>query len=203
VVAGYKAQAIDVAGVNLVVNPDYDRSGELASLSCAIDRFGDDTVVSYGDLLFRRYILRDLLDTDADLTVVVDSTQTAPDAPCDLAYTDLPDERGIFGRDVSLRRVAHCTAAKDGSAAPSGRWIGMLRVRGAGRDKLLAALEHLRKQPDFAKLGMPDLLNALIDAGHRIKVLYVHGHWLDVNDHASLQQASDFAHADAAFGSRK
>ncbi len=110
VVAGYKAEAIDVAGVKVVVNPDYDRSGELASLSCALDRFGDDTVVLYGDLLFRRYILRDLLDTDADLTVVVDSTQTAPECPCDLAYADLPDERGVFGRDVSLRRVVERTA---------------------------------------------------------------------------------------------
>ncbi len=201
VVAGYKAEAIDVSGVRVVVNPDYEHSGELASLACALDRFGDDTVISYGDLLFRRYILRDLLDTDADLTVVIDSTQTAPEAPWDLAWADLPDERGIFGRDVSLKRVAHCTAIE--GPAPSGRWIGMLRVRGAGREQLAAVLEQLRSQPDFARLGIPELLNALIAAGHRIKVLYVHGHWLDVNDHASLQQASDFAHADSAFGSRK
>jgi phosphoenolpyruvate phosphomutase len=202
VVAGYKAEAIDVSGVRVVRNPGYESSGELASLVCALDRFGEDTVVSYGDLLFRRYILRDLLDTDAELTVVVDSTQTAPEAPCDLAWADLPDERGIFGRDVSLKQVAHSTAPNEGPA-PSGRWIGMLRVQGAGRGHLVAALEQLRTQPDFAKLGMPDLLNALIAAGHRIEVLYVHGHWLDVNDHSSLQQASDFAHADAAFGSRK
>ena len=206
VVAGYKAEAIDVGGVRIVVNPDYHRSGELASLSCAVDRFGEDTVISYGDLLFRRYILRDLLDTDAELTVVVDSTQAAPESACDLAYTDLPDERGVFGRDVSLRRVEHGTAptvGESGKDAPGGRWIGLLRVRGAGRDKLLAVLERLRAQPDFNRLGMPELLNALIEAGHRIKVLYVHGHWLDVNDHGSLQQAGDFAHAESAFGSRR
>lgn len=202
VVAGYKPEAIDVPGVRVVCNADYESSGELASLACALDRFGEDTVVSYGDLLFRRYILRELLDTDAELTVVVDSSQTAPEAPCDLAWADLPDERGIFGRDVSLKHVAFGLAPADG-AAPSGRWIGMLRVQGAGRQHLVAALEQLRARPDFAKLEMPDLLNALIAAGHRVKVLYVHGHWLDVNDHSSLQQASDFAHADAAFGSSR
>lgn len=202
VVAGYKAEAIDVPGVRLVLNPDYQRSGELASLACAVDRFGEDTVVSYGDLLFRRYILRDLLDTDAELTVVVDSTQAAPEAACDLAWADLPDERGVFGRDVSLRRVAHGIAPAQGPA-PDGRWIGMLRVQGAGRRHLVTALEQLRTQAGFAKLGMPDLLNALIAAGHRVKVLYVHGHWLDVNDHEGLQQAGDFAHAESSFGSRK
>ena len=202
VVAGYKAEAIAVPGVRVVLNPDYQSSGELASLACALDRFGEDTVVTYGDLLFRRYILRDLLDTEAELTVVVDSTQAAPETPCDLAWADLPDERGIFGRDVSLQRVAHGLAPAQGPA-PSGRWIGMLRVRGAGRGHLMAALEQLRARADFAQLAMPDLLNALIAAGHRVKVLYVNGHWLDVNDHASLQQASDFAHEASSFGSRK
>ncbi|HZR37282.1 MAG TPA: phosphoenolpyruvate mutase [Nevskia sp.] len=202
VVAGYKAEAIAVPGVRVVLNPDYQSSGELASLACALDRFGEDTVVTYGDLLFRRYILRDLLDTEAELTVVVDSTQAAPETPCDLAWADLPDERGIFGRDVSLQRVAHDLAPAQGPA-PSGRWIGMLRVRGAGRGHLMAALEQLRARADFAQLAMPDLLNALIAAGHRVKVLYVNGHWLDVNDHASLQQASDFAHEASSFGSRK
>src|SRR5581483_11897429 len=175
VVAGYKAEAIAVPGVRVVLNPDYQSSGELASLACALDRFGEDTVVTYGDLLFRRYILRDLLDTEAELTVVVDSTQAAPETPCDLAWADLPDERGIFGRDVSLQRVAHDLAPAQGPA-PSGRWIGMLRVRGAGRGHLMAALEQLRARADFAQLAMPDLLNALIAAGHRVKVLYVNGH---------------------------
>ena len=82
-----------------------------------------------------------------------------------------------------------------------GEIAGLLRVRGAGRDKLLAALERLRAQPDFNQLGVPDLLNALIEAGHRVKVLYVHGHWLDVNDIRGLQQAGDFAHSESAYGS--
>jgi phosphoenolpyruvate phosphomutase len=33
-------------------------------------------VISYGDLLFRSYILRDLVESDSDFCVVVDSSQT-------------------------------------------------------------------------------------------------------------------------------
>ena len=202
VVAGYKPEAIDVPGAQLVVNADYASTGELASLSYALDRFGEDTVVTYGDLLFRRYILRDLMDAEAELTVVVDSS-AAKVAPCDLAYTDAPDERGIFGRDVSLQRVTHIAAGESLPPGAAGRWIGMLRVRGSGRAQLLEVLAALRARPDFAQLGMPDLLNALVAAGHRIKVLYVNGHWLDVNDHDSLRRAGDFAYAEAPFGSRQ
>ena len=32
-----------------------------------------DTVISYGDLLFRSYVLRDLVESQADFSVVIDS----------------------------------------------------------------------------------------------------------------------------------
>jgi phosphoenolpyruvate phosphomutase len=200
VVAGYKANAIDVSGVRVRVNPDYASSGELASLACALDHVGEDTVITYGDLLFRRYILRDLLEADADLTIVVDSSPSPGQRARDLAYTDSPDAREVFGRDVSLTRVVSVPAGTEpASSHPAGRWIGMLRVRGAGREHLLSALRVLREREDFDRLSIPDLLNALLDAGHRIKVLYILGHWLDVNDHEDLARAADFAHSQSQF----
>ena len=200
VVAGYKPEAIDISGPNVVVNAEYEKTGELGSLVCALEHFGDDTVVTYGDLLFRRYIVRDLLEADADLTVIVDSSQVPSAGPCDVAFADRPDERGVFGRDVGLQRVVHGEAGAEVPKGCSGRWIGMLRVRGAGRIHLLEVLDTLRARPDFARLDMPDLLNALVAAGYRVKVLYVHGHWLDVNDHESLNRAVDFAYSDSPFG---
>jgi phosphoenolpyruvate phosphomutase len=41
---------------------------------------------------------------------------------------------------------------------------------------------------------MPDLLNHLVIGGHPIKVLYINGHWLDVNNMEDLTRAGDFAH---------
>jgi phosphoenolpyruvate phosphomutase len=49
-------------GIKLVVNERYAETGELASLACAIDALPADTVISYGDLLFRSYVLRDLVE---------------------------------------------------------------------------------------------------------------------------------------------
>jgi phosphoenolpyruvate phosphomutase len=41
----------------------------------AADALKNDTVISYGDLLFRSYILRDLVESDAEFSVVVDSSR--------------------------------------------------------------------------------------------------------------------------------
>src|SRR5882672_4188704 len=72
VVGGYCADAIDTTGIRLVVNERYARTGELASLACALDALESETVISYGDLLYRSYVLRNLVDSQADFAVIVD-----------------------------------------------------------------------------------------------------------------------------------
>ncbi|MGN2392495.1 phosphoenolpyruvate mutase [Pelomicrobium sp. G1] len=194
VVAGYKARSIDLPGVEVVENPGHAESGELASLACAREAIGEDTVVSYGDLLFRSYILRDLLETPGELAVVVDSSPVPerPERRRDLAYCSAPDDHALFPQDVKLLRVD--ARPRPGAGAPSGRWIGMLRVRSAGRSWLLQAMDALAQRPDFHRLGLPDLLNHLTEAGRPVRVLYVSGHWLDVNDPDDLRRAVDFAY---------
>lgn len=194
VVAGYKRETITMPGISVVENSEHARSGELASLRCARDALGEDTVLSYGDLLFRSYILRDLLESRGDLVAVVDSS---PPSPCperqrDFAYCSAEDDRSVFPREVRLLGVS--TKPGQGVGRPSGRWLGLLRIRGEGRRQLLEALDFLARRDDFATLGLPDLLNQVIDAGHPIRVLYVSGHWLDVNDSEDLRRAIEFAH---------
>ncbi|MEX3824567.1 phosphoenolpyruvate mutase, partial [Paraburkholderia sp. BR14262] len=53
VVGGYKAEAIDTAGIKLVRNERFAQTNELASLACAVGALDNDTVISYGDLVFR------------------------------------------------------------------------------------------------------------------------------------------------------
>ena len=199
VVGGYRPDAIDSAGVKLVVNERYAETGELSSLACAVGTLQVDTLISYGDLLFRSYILRDLVESDADFCVVVDSSRTdaANRSVRDFAYCSSPDERELFGQKVLLKRISGETGV-DGSA-PQGRWIGLLNVRGDGRERLSTLLATMKARDDFDALGMPALINALIDAGASVEVQYVHGHWRGVNDLDDFRRAGDFAHEQTAF----
>ena len=198
VVGGYRADAIDTAGIKLVVNERYAQTGELASLACAVDSLDSDAVISYGDLLFRSYVLRDLMASKADFSVVVDSLMGGESNHTvrDFAYCSRGDDRGLFGKPVLLERV---TSAADAERAPQGRWVGLLNVSRAGLAKLKTLIAALRTDSRFDALDMPALLNALIAGGENIEVLYVHGHWRGVNDLEDLRHAVDFAHAQAPF----
>jgi phosphoenolpyruvate phosphomutase len=196
VVAGYRAEAIDPSGIRVIRNPSFAQGGELGSLRCAREQLGADTIVLYGDLLFRSYILQDLLESTADVTVVVDSappSERGGTRSWDLAYCSAPDDRGWYRPCVQLEAIR---ATPSADRAPDGRWIGMLRVQGAGRAALLRALDEVTAPPDAAEPGLPDLLNAMIAAGQAVHVIYIHGHWLDVNDLIDLERAQAFAHAE-------
>jgi phosphoenolpyruvate phosphomutase len=73
-VAGYKPEAIDTSGIEMKINKDYETTGELASLTQVVTEFHDDMIITYGDLLFRSYILRDLLENEGEIVAVVDSS---------------------------------------------------------------------------------------------------------------------------------
>jgi phosphoenolpyruvate phosphomutase len=197
VVGGYRADAIDTAGIKMVVNERFAETGELASLACAIDAIESDTVISYGDLLFRSYVLRDLVESKAEFSVVVDSLMSGNSNHTvrDFAFCSRGDDRGLFGKPVLLNRVGNTA---DGE--PNGRWIGVLNASQAGVVRLKAQLAILRQRPDFERLDLPALLNALIADGAAIEVLYVHGHWRGVNDLDDLRRAVDFAHAQTPLG---
>jgi phosphoenolpyruvate phosphomutase len=204
VVGGYRADAIDTAGIRLVRNDRYAQTGELASLACAVEALESDTVISYGDLLFRSYVLRDLMESEADFAIAVDSSQTGQinHTVRDFAFCSRGDDRGLFGTQVLLRRVVSGrsgTGAPESEERPHGRWIGLLKVSRRGLRALKAAMTELRTRSDFDTLDMPTLLNSLVAGGACIEVLYVHGHWRGVNDLDEFRHAVDFAHSQTPF----
>jgi phosphoenolpyruvate phosphomutase len=101
----------------------------------------------------------------------------------------------MYQQKVSLERIS--SDARWNGRRPDGRWIGMLRARGAGRQYLLAALEQLRPDPAFDRMAVPDLVNRLVEMGHAPQVQYITGHWMDINNLEDLQRAGDFAHGQA------
>ena len=192
VIAGYKADSIDLPGIEKCINEDYQLGDELQTLISAQNNFNDDMLILYSDLLFREYILRDLIETDGEIVIVVDSALDNPNiSGCpDYAYCSKEDDRSPFMQDVLLTQLSSSRDALD--RTPSGYWIGMMRVRKQGRQWIDAALDELKTTDSFNELKLPDLLNHIIKQGNPINVHYIDGHWLDVNSLDDIDRANDF-----------
>ena len=76
VVRGYKKEAVNLPNLTYVDNNDFADTGELDSLLKALrSRKGpaQDTIISYGDVLFNKYIPQSLCQETDDLVIFVDS----------------------------------------------------------------------------------------------------------------------------------
>jgi len=201
VVRGYCKDAITseltgVAGLTLLDNDAHASTGEVASLLRAADALFGESVIVYGDVLFRRYILDALLSVKADIVIAVDAlSQRAPGG----RSLHLPNPRDLVAgsRPFSVSYLddepAYLTDIGDVAPEQSvGEWIGLMRLSTKGA--ALVREELLRMQADGTAqtADLPALLSRL-RARHPVEVHYITGHWLDVNTVNDLAEARNFS----------
>lgn len=191
VVAGYKPEAINVPGIRIVINRDYSRTKELFSLATALEYLDTPTIVSYGDILFKRYILLNLRNEPGDIVIVVDADVSRKHVPT--RYTDFVRCSQSYMRDFleDPVRLLEMNPIMPPEKA-DGEWIGLMKLTIEGGKWVKQAIQELRTHTGFRHMRMKDLFMQLIGKAMPIQVLYVKGHWLDIDDLEILSQAMDF-----------
>ena len=72
IVTGYKYKEFEYLNVNQIYNIDYDKSHQVKSIFCCanfIDFSKEDILISYGDVLYESNIVKELLNSNHDITV--------------------------------------------------------------------------------------------------------------------------------------
>lgn len=193
VVRGYGKEAVRLGGVRMVDNDRHAETGEAWSLACARDAIRGETVLAYGDVLFRRYVLDSLLASSADVVLAVDAGGAArrgasPSLP-DLVVADRRFS-GHFLDDAPahLRRMANDIPPEEAC----GEWMGLARFSARGADWLRGEIAALDAEGLLESADVPLLLTRLA-ARHPVQVLYFTGPcWLDVDTLGDLAEARNF-----------
>ena len=194
VVRGYRKEMVNLPSIKTIDNDFYDSSGEAATLACAIDALNSDCLIAYGDILFRQYIMDQLLTADGDIVLVVDALwrERDPDPKSglrDLVACSAPFQTGYLeDGPVKATHIGPHVAEH----AISGEWIGLARVTDKGAAIVRSEIETMRRDGELAQASLCDLFNRLVALGQEVHVLYVTGHWLDVDNQADLEAARSF-----------
>src|SRR5262245_43215246 len=190
-VRGYHKEAIALSGVATVDNDRYAETGEVYSLACARQRLDGETIVVYGDVLFRRYILDGLLASEGDIVVAVDALgarAAARATPRDLVAAGRPFS-GNYLDDAPVR--LNLVSPDLPMAQRTGEWIGLARFSAQGAAWLREELDLIEAEGLLETTDMPMLLTRLA-AKHPVFVHYITGHWLDVDTLEDLSNARNF-----------
>lgn len=200
VVRGYKKDAVVVAGVSTFDNDAHETTAEVGSLLSARKALSGSVVVSYGDVIFQPHVIDSLCGTDDDVVIAVDpgwrNSRNRGERSADLVRCSRPSTRDSFLHKTMLIEVpnAHEGASVDSAHVEGdihGEWIGVLKLSPRGTEKLLAVVdEQATAGVDVLQWRVPELLRAMLNKGHDVRVLYTAGTWLDVDTVEDLGEAA-------------
>lgn len=194
VVRGYLPDAFDLPALKYVDNADYADTSELLSLKCALDASADDDsdlYVSFGDVIFKRYIVDGLAEVDADIVIAVDTNwqdSVNRGRAADYVSCSEPNSRQAFYREIWLENAGE-TLAED---QIHGEWMGVAKIASAALPKVGELVNEMAADPANRQAKLHHLFDEFVRAGGRVRVIYTTGHWLDVDSLDDVLAAGEF-----------
>lgn len=185
IVRGYCAEALKPDGVTLFNNLRWDETGEISSLAEAREVLKGDVVIAYGDIVYKRYILHELMASDAPITLVVDGSRAFLEEgkTADRVTVSAPCPSGFDESEYSL--LAMSREIPDEEAL--GEWIGLARLRGEGTERFIRVFDEILASDCGDQLSLSAVFDKLArDTDPPIRVIYVQRDWVDINSLADV-----------------
>jgi len=192
VVRGYRKETVTVEGVTYHDCERMQDGHEAAWLASALPALEGDCLIAYGDVLFKKFVPRELAEVEDDFAIFVDSHwQESRNRERQADYVSCSEP---LSRAALCNRVTLVDAGEDlDRDAIHGEWMGFLKVSSAGAVTLRALLTNLLADPEQRRgTNMIRLLQRLVREGHAVRVLYTTGNWLDIDSPEDVSAAARF-----------
>ncbi len=191
VVRGYRKEAVQLPGLTYVDNDEHETTQEAFSLFKGLEGISGPVLVAYGDVLFQKFIPMDLFESDSDFCIAVDprdQLDTTKNGYRDLVTSDRPFHWSEFEQHTRLVQMSTAIVEEQ----VHGEWIGLLKMTGEGVAQLRELAQSAHDADRLRTMRMADVFDLLIANGKDVEVVYVRGHWLDVDDMHDVVAASNF-----------
>ncbi|MEM7227009.1 MAG: phosphocholine cytidylyltransferase family protein [Pseudomonadota bacterium] len=194
VVRGYKKEKIDYEGLRYFDNTQYKHNNVLNSLFYAEEQIKGNVIVAYSDILFEAAVVRRLLQSQADISVVVDIDwrgyyEGRKDHPVAEA------EKVIFNANNEVVNTGKVLTQKDDVY---GEFIGMLKLSPRGseifkrhfhRAKQLYWDQPFQRAKTFQKAYLTDLMQDMVDLGVPIHCVIIERGWKEIDTVEDYEKA--------------
>jgi len=192
ILTGYLAEMLGIPQTRQIHNADWANTNMVESLFCAEPFFGKDLIISYGDIIYRPDLLKSLLGSTHDISVLVDAEwqsywQQRFDDPLSDAETLKLDH---LGRITEIGNVA--TSITEIEA----QYTGLMRFKNDGLTSLIRTRKNLGKthrpwleKRPLKQAYMTDLLMEMILTGHDVFGVLTKRGWFEIDTPKDLEVA--------------
>ncbi|WP_042471105.1 phosphoenolpyruvate mutase [Bacillus ndiopicus] len=186
-VRGFGKEQFKQSNITFIDNDKFNETKELYSLNLALEQVKNSAIISYGDIIFKPYVLNELLTSTADITIIVDSdAEYVHDEYKDYITATEKYNKKKFNQEVYLNTISNNVEPTE----IDGEFIGLCKLTPVGILQLKDAIQELGKTKPLEILRFSEALNYLAQ-NSEIAIKYIRGSWVDVDSIIELQKAGD------------
>lgn len=196
-VKGYKSDAINYPNIKYYYNPNYLENNILASLFYAEKEMRDGFIFSYSDILYSASVLRKLLQSKEDMSLVIDVDWAQRYKGRTLHPID--EAELVVVEDSKVVKISKFM----NPAIAYGEFIGLAKFARKGVETLIRNYKRIRANKwcgfkahhrfqdavSIDKAYLTDMLQELINRGYPIHSVDINGGWLEIDTSQDLQIA--------------
>ena len=185
-IRGYKKEKINYKGIKYFENTDYRNNNILNSIFYAEKVINGNIIISYSDILFDPSVVERTLDSDHDISVVVDIDWRGyyvgrKDHPISEA------ENVIFNSNNEVEKIGKINT---GNEAVHGEFIGMIKLSNRGTEIFKEHFHRLKKiywnkpfqrAKIFQKAYLTDYIQELVDIGIKVHCVIIESGWKEID----------------------
>ena len=130
VVRGFAKELVSYSNIKTVDNDIFTTTKELYSLFLAIDEIKENTIISYGDIIFKQYILNELLNDPNDITMIVDADIEYGASSIDWVQNSMAYSKRTYDQPVVFKAMS----SELEEEVVHGEFIGLWKVSKQGAE---------------------------------------------------------------------
>ncbi len=186
VIRGYMKEKITYDNVRYFENPDYTKNNILNSLFYAEAALNGHVICAYSDILFEKHVVERVLDSDHDISIVVDidwqgnyvGRKNHPVEEAESVILDANNNVLEIGKIFTSKTDVH------------GEFIGMMKLtpRGAElfkrhfyRAKEAFVGKPFQRAQTFEKAYLTDMIQEMVDLGVPIHSVIIERGWREID----------------------
>lgn len=181
IVGGYLSDKLKNFTNNIFINKDFSVTNMVYTLFKARAVFNDDIIISYGDILFTRNILNDIINSNDNIVVASDMNWRSYwskriDNPIDDLETFKTSENKILdlgGKAKSIEEI-------------QGQFIGLLKISKNFLNDFIKTYDdcikkkYINNKP-FKKAFMTDFIQELINRNFEVNFIKMYDPWIEID----------------------
>jgi choline kinase/transcriptional regulator with XRE-family HTH domain len=185
-VRGYKKEKINYKGIKYFENTDYKNNNILNSIFYAEKVINGNMIISYSDILFDTSVVERTLNSDHDISVVVDIDWRGyyvgrKDHPISEA------ENVIFNSNNEVEKIGKINT---GNEEVHGEFIGMIKLSNRGTEIFKEHFHRVKKihwnkpfqrAKIFQKAYLTDFIQELVDIGIKVHCVIIESGWKEID----------------------